>query len=345
MFVAAASVLLPLPYLVPTGTFMFASPICALALSWYVGAWKLFDLAIGTAPPAARASLSSMIVRTASLLEFRCTADGLPERAQPGEWRHHVRTFGYRALGSAALSSAVALLGAALPYGLRVYADTWATFFFLALAGDTLALALSLLGYAPQPLFFDPLTRASSPADFWGRRWNLLIHGLFKRSVHGPLVRRGAPAAAAAALAFGVSGAFHEYAFLAPAAARANGGRLGVCLLFFALQAPMVTMEKLLGWEGAVSRLAAALRLGPSGRAALATALTCALLMPLAPLFMATPEASGLTAEMRSLFPRVVPRDPAGGGAAIVWSGWDIVLSEAKGLLAAPLSAFGRWGL
>ena len=67
------------------------------------------------------------------------------------------------------------------------------------------------VGYMPITLMRSPLTSATSPLDFWGRRWNRLIHGLFKRTVFQPMVKHGVPKAAASMSAFVVSGLFHEY--------------------------------------------------------------------------------------------------------------------------------------
>jgi hypothetical protein len=126
------------------------------------------------------------------------------------------------ALQSPALS---AVFASSLTYlhGLLVsYGNVWVIFHFLAISSDALSLALAVAGFAPCPTFHQPLTRGTSPSDFWGRRWNLLIHGLFRRSIFQPLRRRGVPAAAAAAGAFVVSGLFHEYCFMSPPAARVS---------------------------------------------------------------------------------------------------------------------------
>ena len=119
-FALAAAVLLPMPYLVPAGTFTYASPTCALALALFILTWKLFDIAIGTAPRGITSSLWNLGARLTVIAENQTDSAGMPMPAAPGEWRHHARAFVWRALGSAALSSAVALAGPALPYLVKV---------------------------------------------------------------------------------------------------------------------------------------------------------------------------------------------------------------------------------
>ena len=128
-----------------------------------------------------------------------------------------------------------------------------------------------------QTFFRNPLLASTSPIDFWSRRWNLLIRGLFHRSIFSPLRARRAPRALCALAAFVVSGLFHEYAFMA-----ASGGRaFGRNLLFFVSQGAICTLEAVLGALGWAppTWLARA----PKLRAALTT--LC--LVPFSPLFMA----------------------------------------------------------
>jgi hypothetical protein len=50
----------------------------------------------------------------------------------------------------------------------------------LGLMGNSLALALCMLGYRPIDTMRNPLLRSLSPRDFWGKRWNLIVHGVLK---------------------------------------------------------------------------------------------------------------------------------------------------------------------
>ena len=58
----------------------------------------------------------------------------------------------------------------------------------------------------------NPMFCSSSPSDFWGRRWNNLIHTDLKRGVYRPILRSNSGSKALASLAtFCMSGILHEY--------------------------------------------------------------------------------------------------------------------------------------
>lgn len=60
--------------------------------------------------------------------------------------------------------------------------------------------------------FSNPVFGATSPKDFWGKRWNRQVNALLRRSVFQPLA--GVAGATAAALGtFAASAAFHEFQF------------------------------------------------------------------------------------------------------------------------------------
>lgn len=65
-------------------------------------------------------------------------------------------------------------------------------------------------GYKTTVPMRNPLLEATSPSDFWGRRWNTLVHGVLKRGVYKP-VRKYGSALAASLAAFVASGLFHEW--------------------------------------------------------------------------------------------------------------------------------------
>ena len=142
-----------------------------------------------------------------------------------------------------------------------------------------------------------PRSKPVCAAQFWSRRWNLLIHGLFKRTVFKPLTARGVAPSTAAALAFAISGAFHEYAFaLQQPALRASLGR---CLAFFLLQPPVVSAEKALRTHLGVPRLF-------RDSTMLCTIAWTLLLVPPAPLFLHPLKTSGVFEQIYQLVPRVV---------------------------------------
>lgn len=66
-----------------------------------------------------------------------------------------------------------------------------------------------LVGFDTQEVFAAPFL-ARSPADFWGRRWNLFVNNFFRRHVFRPLAK-GRHTFAAAFAVFLLSGLAHEY--------------------------------------------------------------------------------------------------------------------------------------
>lgn len=66
----------------------------------------------------------------------------------------------------------------------------------------------------------NPIFTCSSPSDFWGKKWNLIIHGALKRGIFKPVYKHSNKQTAALA-SFLVSGIYHEWIvavmFLGPA--------------------------------------------------------------------------------------------------------------------------------
>jgi hypothetical protein len=56
-----------------------------------------------------------------------------------------------------------------------------------------------------------PLTKSTSPSDFWGRRWDRPVQSALSRGVFRPLRQAGYSRHVAAVLTFLVSGVLHEY--------------------------------------------------------------------------------------------------------------------------------------
>ncbi|CAB9515481.1 Probable long-chain-alcohol O-fatty-acyltransferase [Seminavis robusta] len=57
----------------------------------------------------------------------------------------------------------------------------------------------------------NPVFGSTSPSEFWGRRWNRLIHDCLKRGVFLPVKRQFASTTLAVMAAFCASGVFHEW--------------------------------------------------------------------------------------------------------------------------------------
>lgn len=59
----------------------------------------------------------------------------------------------------------------------------------------------------------NPMFASTSPSDFWGRRWNKMIHSVLKRGVYKPVYRSFSKTTATLAT-FLASGLIHEYSWL-----------------------------------------------------------------------------------------------------------------------------------
>jgi len=73
-----------------------------------------------------------------------------------------------------------------------------------------LSLAINLIGMKTINVTDNPLFNSSSPSDFWGRRWNQLIHGVLKRGVFKPCLKFSSRPIATLFVFF-ASGLLHEY--------------------------------------------------------------------------------------------------------------------------------------
>ena len=60
-----------------------------------------------------------------------------------------------------------------------------------------------------------PMTASTSPSDFWGRRWNALVHLVLKGGVYIPLRKNGFSKMFAALSTFVASGLLHEWVLMA----------------------------------------------------------------------------------------------------------------------------------
>lgn len=117
-----------------------------------------------------------------------------------------------------------------------------------------LTLAWRRGGVAAEPLMRQP-TRATSLADFWGRRWNTGFRTLAHDWVFTPLVRRGWSASSATGVVFAASGVVHDLVISIPA----RGG-YGLPTLYFLIQLAALLLErtatmKRLERRGAIGRL------------------------------------------------------------------------------------------
>ncbi|CAE7251425.1 unnamed protein product, partial [Symbiodinium natans] len=183
-----------------------------------------------------------------------------------------------------------------------LYLQTWLVYSMMELFMLVYRMPVALLGVETGVVFKAPLLLSTSLREFWGRRWNLLIHNLLKRSFFGPL--RGGPAwqqHLGGFLAFVMSGLFHEYMWLVLAASTRDSRYVfGKVLSFFLLQFVATAGQAILS-SGVLGRAAKAVP-GP-----VLTFLVTLAVLPASPLFLEG--VHGMLCEINVIMPAVEIQD------------------------------------
>jgi len=114
--------------------------------------------------------------------------------------------------------------------------------FYLMTHGEGLIFFTTLVtGKRTEQLMMNPMFESKSPSEFWGRRWNLLVHACLKNGIYKPVRSHGGGKALAVLTAFVASGVFHEW--LLPTVFFDYPNTHGTTLLFFSWQAFLVATE------------------------------------------------------------------------------------------------------
>uniref|UniRef100_A0A7S3RRV0 Wax synthase domain-containing protein n=1 Tax=Emiliania huxleyi TaxID=2903 RepID=A0A7S3RRV0_EMIHU len=92
-------------------------------------------------------------------------------------------------------------------------AGTVLIYLFLSLLLTLGSILVLAQGHDPIDGFDNPVFKSCSPREFWGRRWNLQVNAMLKRSCYKPLAGAGLAAPLATLATFGASAGFHEYQF------------------------------------------------------------------------------------------------------------------------------------
>lgn len=66
-------------------------------------------------------------------------------------------------------------------------------------------------GYQTYEIVLNPMLKSRSPSEFWGRRWNVLVHKGLKNGVYKPVRKQTSSKLLAIIATFVVSGIIHEY--------------------------------------------------------------------------------------------------------------------------------------
>lgn len=117
---------------------------------------------------------------------------------------------------------------------------------------EGLATLTSVLGYQTQEVMHNPVLSATSPSQFWGRKWNMLVHSALKRGVFKPVIKCW-PKAAAVIMTFLASGVLHEWIVVVALSPDKNDlddqyePKLGGSTLFFLWSAVVIILEVAIG--------------------------------------------------------------------------------------------------
>jgi len=210
LLTACAVVILPVPALLP------ASPALKfiMAMFAFMLVFRLADFAWARYPDDT--------IRTSwphFLIPFVVAPDA---RWVPREERPAARKRGLKIVGRACLKfpCALALLALSTAYPvihehwwLQTFWALWLTYFAVTAIVDLLAIAPPYLLGVPVDEVFNAPPLASSPRDFWSRRWNLLFKTLCHRHFFVPLKGTQRPVLAVSVV-FLFSALVHEYLVL-----------------------------------------------------------------------------------------------------------------------------------
>ena len=204
-------------------TNFFVAIQCALAF------FRWLELLCGTGPRGFDKKLLNFVVYFALPLEVAFDESGNLARAPPGLLRHVCIS----GVGHALLQLVVQSVARAtsfspflddirrqpimslplwgLPWSLpALYLQVLWVYAFVAQAMIVVRAIPTLLGVATVQPMLGPLWFSTTTREFWGRRWNMLIHRIMKRTYFTPLLKRGYPRLGGL-MAFVISGLFHEH--------------------------------------------------------------------------------------------------------------------------------------
>lgn len=123
---------------------------------------------------------------------------------------------------------------------------TYGTLFqlYLTTFGEGLIFAISLLTQREVvPLMDNPIFESKSPSDFWGRRWNTIVHHCLKNGIYKPVRLLGGTREMAVVVTFLASAAFHEWILPVVFFDQMENVRFGTTTVFFVWQAFLICLE------------------------------------------------------------------------------------------------------
>lgn len=127
------------------------------------------------------------------------------------------------------------------------------TYLTLSFGLELTAFGEQVKGYYTAPIFANPLFTSTSPSDFWGRRWNVMIHRILKYGAFLP-ARQFVSVPAAVVFTFVVSGVMHDYVWSLVFYQHKQGINTdGRCLDCFV--PVLLKLTAFFGWNGVVMLL------------------------------------------------------------------------------------------
>lgn len=125
-----------------------------------------------------------------------------------------------------------------------------AIFFQITLTTFTIllgCLASVVFGAKTSDAFHNPVFKSTSVAEFWGKRWNMIVHGVLKRGVFKPVYKSTSMKFIAVLATFFASGLLHEYLLYAVYFQEPKYIDYGKSTAFFLWNAGSIVIEALLG--------------------------------------------------------------------------------------------------
>lgn len=224
------------------------------------GFFRMLELITGTGPKGFDASARNFMMYFSSPVEVAFDDDGHIAKVEAGVVAESAMSLlGHVAVLLACLSigrhtNFTPFMGDAdlfsMPFfGLptaapAMYLMTIQVYCMLTVSMQSGRTGLALMGVGTHVGMRQPLLLSGSVRDFWGRRWNLLIHRLMHRIFFVPVKPRFGPRAAAIS-AFVVSGLFHEYQWIVSNLHQADYTPFGPTK-FFLIQFVLCAVEAML---------------------------------------------------------------------------------------------------
>jgi hypothetical protein len=114
------------------------------------------------------------------------------------------------------------------------------------------SLGVSLLynlvyGYETYEIVLNPMFKSTSVSEFWGRRWNLLVHNGLKNGVYKPTRKLTSSKILAVLATFAASGVLHEYVNLVMFEGQEHYQFRWKQMLFFGWNGVLLALEHFIG--------------------------------------------------------------------------------------------------